>query len=144
MNYNSIFTAPLYSQNYARDNSNYSEFHNLNDENKTTKKYSKLDSKFNKDFIEEDSYVSSTQLSSRAQNRAIGADLLNIIDCDSSVDSHKYALPVTKSMPHQNFNLGGDNYNSSPDSYDNSGQSRSLNSSSGNESPAENYQSIFS
>jgi hypothetical protein len=59
MNYNSIFTAPLYSQNFARDNSNYSEFHKLNDENKTTKKYSKLDSKFNKDFIEEDSYASS-------------------------------------------------------------------------------------
>ena len=33
MNYNSIFTAPLYSQNFARDNSNYSEFHKINDEN---------------------------------------------------------------------------------------------------------------
>jgi len=88
---------------------------------------------------------SNAQLSSRAQNRAIGADLLNIIDCDSSIESHREAQPLVKqSMPHQNFNFGGDNYNSSPDSYDNSGQSRSLNSSSGNESPAESYPSIFS
>lgn len=47
-------------------------------------------------------------------------------------------------MPHQNFNLGNDNYNSSPDSNSLSGQSRSLNSSSGNESPAENLPSSFS
>jgi len=57
--FNSIFTAPLYSHNFVQDNSNYSEFHNLNNENQTTKNYSKLDSKFNKDFIEEESYVSS-------------------------------------------------------------------------------------
>ena len=83
----------------------------------------------------------STELSSRAQDRAIGADLMNIIDCDSSIESQPVAKPF---LPHQNFNMGGDNYNSSPESYDNSGQSRSLNSSSGNESPAETYPSIFS
>lgn len=49
----------------------------------------KIDSKFNKHFIEEDSKADLSVLGTSAQGRAIGNDLLNIIDCDESDDSIK-------------------------------------------------------
>lgn len=75
---------------YFNQNSNFSKFHNFND------KTNNLDSKFNKDFIEEENSI----LGTSAQGRAIGHDLLNILDCDSSYDS-------PSQLPTQSSSLNG-------------------------------------
>jgi len=70
----------------------------------------KLDSKFNKDFIEEasESKFDNSILGTSAQGRAIGNDLLNIIDCDESIESNKQTSPKVELVNNFNkFNLNG-------------------------------------
>jgi hypothetical protein len=87
-----VFSTPL----YFKLNSNISDFHNFN-ENKTT---NNLDSKFNNNFIEEEDSI----LGTSAQGRAIGHDLLNILDSDSSYDA----------PPTQSSSLNGSSGTESP------------------------------
>lgn len=95
----------------------------------------KLDSKFNKDFIEDENRDNSI-LGTSAQGRAIGNDLLNIIDSDTSVSSIKQSPKAEMVQNFQKFNL-----NDSPNEHSNQSSTNDNSGSASNDQPE--FSSLF-